>query len=62
MFGIITPATPVEYEADRVALALGLPVEGLHSVGRNGEFARVLIEDVYLRTRQKTLADVLGAA
>jgi oxygen-dependent protoporphyrinogen oxidase len=39
-----------EYEADRVALERGLPVEGLHSIGRNGEFAHILMEDVYWRT------------
>ena len=39
-----------EYEADRLALERGLPVEGLHSIGRNGEFAHILMEDVYWRT------------
>jgi oxygen-dependent protoporphyrinogen oxidase len=39
-----------EYEADRLALERGLPIEGLHSIGRNGEFAHILMEDVYWRT------------
>jgi protoporphyrinogen oxidase len=42
-----------EYEQDRVALEQGLPVEGLHSIGRNGEFAHILMEDVYWRTLRK---------
>jgi protoporphyrinogen oxidase len=39
-----------EYESDRLALTSGLPVEGLYSVGRNGEFAHILIEDIFWRT------------
>jgi protoporphyrinogen oxidase len=39
-----------EYEADRHALEDGLPIEGLYSVGRNGEFAHILMEDIYWRT------------
>ena len=42
-----------EYEPDRVALERGLPVTGLHSIGRNGEFAHILMEDVYWRTLRK---------
>jgi protoporphyrinogen oxidase len=42
-----------EYEADRLALERGLPVEGLYSIGRNGEFAHILMEDVYWRTLRK---------
>jgi protoporphyrinogen oxidase len=38
------------YESERAALEKGLPVAGLFSVGRNGEFAHVLMEDVYWRT------------
>ncbi len=51
-----------EYEADRRRLeAEGLPVEGLHTIGRNGEFAHILMEDVYWRTRRRmrALADAL---
>jgi oxygen-dependent protoporphyrinogen oxidase len=42
-----------EYEADRLALERGLPITGLHSIGRNGEFAHILMEDVYWRTLRK---------
>jgi oxygen-dependent protoporphyrinogen oxidase len=39
-----------EYEQDRQALARSTGVEGLYSVGRNGEFAHWLMEDVYWRS------------
>ncbi len=39
-----------DYENERSALERGLPVEGLYSVGRNGEFAHILMEDIYWRT------------
>jgi protoporphyrinogen/coproporphyrinogen III oxidase len=42
-----------EYESDRLALERGLPIAGLHSIGRNGEFAHILMEDVYWRTLRK---------
>jgi protoporphyrinogen oxidase len=42
-----------EYETDRLALERGLPVAGLSSIGRNGEFAHILMEDVYWRTLRK---------
>lgn len=47
-----------EYEAERQALAAGMPVERLYSIGRNGEFAHILMEDVYWRTvdRMRDLA------
>jgi protoporphyrinogen oxidase len=53
-----------EYEAQRVALAKAPPLPGLYSVGRNGEFAHVLMEDVYWRTRDRmrTLRGDLAAA
>ena len=38
------------YEADRLALASGSPIAGLYSIGRNGEFAHILMEDIYWRT------------
>ena len=38
------------YEADRQRFARGTGVPGLWSVGRNGEFAHTLMEDVYWRT------------
>ncbi len=42
-----------EYEPERFALESGLPIQGLYSVGRNGEFAHVLMEDIYWRTLEK---------
>jgi protoporphyrinogen oxidase len=42
-----------EYEAERLMLEAGLPVAGLHSIGRNGEFAHIFMEDVYWRTLRK---------
>jgi protoporphyrinogen oxidase len=47
---IAYPVFRREYEADRLRLADGTGVEGLLSVGRNGEFDHVLMEDVYWRT------------
>ncbi len=38
------------YEAQRQRFARSTGVEGLYSVGRNGEFAHILMEDVYWRT------------
>ena len=42
-----------EYESERRALESGMPIEGLYSVGRNGEFAHVLMEDVYWKTLER---------
>ena len=39
-----------EYEQERVAFENSTPVAGLYSIGRNGEFAHILMEDVYWRT------------
>lgn len=38
------------YEAERQRFAESTGIEGLWSVGRNGEFAHLLMEDVYWRT------------
>jgi len=38
------------YEEDRLAFEQATPVKGLYSIGRNGEFAHILMEDVYWRT------------
>jgi protoporphyrinogen/coproporphyrinogen III oxidase len=38
------------YEPERLALESALPIAGLYSIGRNGEFAHILMEDVYWRT------------
>lgn len=52
------------YEAERHALERGLPIAGLFSVGRNGEFAHILMEDVYWRTlaRMRDVDAFLGRA
>jgi protoporphyrinogen/coproporphyrinogen III oxidase len=38
------------YEQERLALGKRSPIAGLFSIGRNGEFAHILMEDVYWRT------------
>lgn len=42
-----------EYENDRQRFEGGTGVEGLYSVGRNGEFMHIFMEDVYWRTLRK---------
>jgi protoporphyrinogen oxidase len=42
-----------KYEAERVALEQSTGIAGLYSIGRNGEFSHILMEDVYWRTQQK---------
>lgn len=42
-----------QYEQARQQLSEGTGVEGLYSIGRNGEFAHILMEDVYWRTLRK---------
>lgn len=42
-----------EYEAERQQFALGTGIENLYSVGRNGEFQHIFMEDVHHRTRGK---------
>ncbi len=42
-----------EYEQDRLAFERSTEIDGLYSIGRNGEFAHVLMEDVYWRTLKK---------
>ena len=50
-----------EYEADRLRFQRDLDIQGLVSVGRNGEFDHLLMEDVYWRTvrRIRRLAEEL---
>jgi protoporphyrinogen/coproporphyrinogen III oxidase len=52
-----TPAAyPVylnEYEDVRLRLEQGTGIEGLYTIGRNGEFSHALMEDVYWRTQDK---------
>jgi protoporphyrinogen/coproporphyrinogen III oxidase len=42
-----------DYEEDRVRFRRSTGIDGLYSVGRNGEFAHILMEDVYWRTLAK---------
>jgi protoporphyrinogen/coproporphyrinogen III oxidase len=49
------------YEQQRRAFERSSGVDGLLSVGRNGEFAHILMEDVYWRTRRRIDAWVEGA-
>jgi oxygen-dependent protoporphyrinogen oxidase len=55
------PVFLAEYEADRRRFEQGTGVEGLYSVGRNGEFAHILMEDVYWRTRRRLVGLVDGS-
>jgi protoporphyrinogen/coproporphyrinogen III oxidase len=52
-----TPAAyPVylnEYEDVRLRLEQGTGIDGLYTIGRNGEFSHALMEDVYWRTQDK---------
>jgi protoporphyrinogen oxidase len=48
-----------DYEAERQEFARGTGVDGLYSIGRNGEFAHILMEDVYWRTKKK-VASLMG--
>jgi protoporphyrinogen oxidase len=43
-----------EYESERQALARSTGVDGLYSIGRNGEFGHLLMEDLYWRTLGQT--------
>jgi protoporphyrinogen oxidase len=61
---IAYPVYLKEYESDRLRLRETTGVTGLYSVGRNGEFAHILMEDVYWRTlgRMREMVDALGLA
>ncbi len=50
-----------EYEAERLAFKKSTGVDRLYSIGRNGEFAHILMEDVYWRTvdRMRSLVAAL---
>jgi protoporphyrinogen oxidase len=50
---IAYPVFSNEYERDRQGLEQSTGVDGLLSIGRNGEFAHILMEDVYWRTRRR---------
>lgn len=53
---IAYPVFRNDYEADRQALERSTGVSRLLSIGRNGEFAHILMEDVYWRTRDRVRA------
>ena len=57
---IAYPVLLREYEPERQRLERGSGVQGLYSIGRNGEFAHILMEDVYWRTLRR-VADVVAA-
>ncbi len=42
-----------EYEAERQQLEASSGIANLYSIGRNGEFAHIFMEDVYFRTQKK---------
>ena len=44
------PVFDLDYEAERQRLATTVGVDRLLSIGRNGEFAHILMEDVYWRS------------
>lgn len=44
------PVFSLDYEAERQDWARGTGVDGLVSIGRNGEFDHILMEDLYWRT------------
>ncbi|CAN5431293.1 hypothetical protein BH10ACT2_BH10ACT2_07520 [soil metagenome] len=47
------PVFATEYELDRAALATeGTGISGLHSIGRNGQFDHILMEDTFWRLRR----------
>lgn len=49
---IAYPVFSMDYETDRQSLtADGTGVDGLLSIGRNGEFDHILMEDIYWRTK-----------
>jgi protoporphyrinogen oxidase len=48
------PVFALEYEHDRADLAArGTGIAGLHSIGRNGEFDHILMEDTFWRLRRR---------
>ena len=50
---IAYPVYLKEYEQERQALEDSTGIDNLYSVGRNGEFAHIFMEDVYWRTMKK---------
>lgn len=60
---IAYPVFLKEYEHDRLRFEHSTGVENLYSIGRNGEFAHIFMEDVYWRTLRKMrrLVQTLGS-
>lgn len=58
------PVYLARYEQQRKQFARSTGIDGLYSVGRNGEFGHLLMEDVYWRTLRRTadVAAYVGAA
>ena len=53
------PVFALDYEPDRAALSRdGTGIDGLYSIGRNGEFDHILMEDTFWRQRRRTPAIV----
>ena len=50
---IAYPVFLLEYEAQRRQFEQGTGIKGLYSIGRNGEFMHIFMEDVYWRTQRK---------
>ena len=56
---IAYPVFLKDYEVDRRRFELSSGVDGLYSIGRNGQFAHALMEDVYWRTL-KSMRDLVA--
>ena len=54
------PVFLMDYEPDRRRFEKGTGIEGLYSIGRNGSFAHILMEDIYWRTL-RTCQEIAGA-
>lgn len=50
---IAYPVFLCDYETERQQFEQGTGIKGLYSVGRNGEFKHIFMEDVYWRTMRK---------
>jgi stalled ribosome rescue protein Dom34 len=50
---IAYPVFLKRYEQQRVAFQRSTGIAGLYSIGRNGEFDHILMEDVYVRTQRR---------
>ena len=58
---IAYPVFDINYEEQRQAFSAGTGIKGLLSVGRNGEFDHLLMEDLYWRTLRRVREFVAGA-